>query len=705
MPSFTINENIINEKYILKLKNTLNSSKKWVEFEEGKCDLSNNKNNAKYLVNNIDNCTHLINKFFSTLYLNNDNRNILPPTYYLVDSKWLSKEPVNDSCDQWIIKDVWDYSQNNSQIYSNIPECLSNVISDKYYVIQPYIDNLILVKCYVLIFRHEDYTEFYLFKDGYYNNNEQYERFQNLDKYDKYYNHIKDQIEKHISSINNSINKKSTDINEFQLFEYEFGIKNDDIYLLNCSIQLSIYKKENKVFNILTNIITTDLVNDLIEPVIDNMINVKESKDETETDSKDKTEMDSKDETETDSKDKTEMDSKDKTETDSKDETEMDSKDETETDLKDEKIDSNLQINKYKILNNNRWDKLVIDTSKKEISDLFLEVIEKSKKKIHNLSNNNVNTFYFDSINSNNVLYGLQKILEGLDKWKHCKKNTDFSDNGNPTIQYGLKLEHILNMSTISSLLESNYIPTIYNNYNEIKSDENDCIWHIKNINSGEYKIDTNINNLENTTNMVDDFVFVDEEDVIIYQKELDNLMLINNRKFIIKIFCLVSNTKDSDTKNVHNVLLYTDGIIFCASTDYEKSNTNLKIHDMSEISSKENDISTYALHFSDWNKYNTIYPIISTIINNLFTKILSENKIVNNGVQLYSFDFTLDNSNKVYLVNIHNNPVIMNDKRLWCSTMKTMFNMLFSDIIEMIVVPYLNNDNIEFTSRWNKII
>ena len=125
----------------------------------------------------------------------------------------------------------------------------------------------------------------------------------------------------------------------------------------------------------------------------------------------------------------------------------------------------------------------------------------------------------------------------------------------------------------------------------------------------------------------------------------------------------------------------------------------------MSEISSKENDISTYALHFSDWNKYNTIYPIISTIINNLFTKILSENKIVNNGVQLYSFDFTLDNSNKVYLVNIHNNPVIMNDKRLWCSTMKTMFNMLFSDIIEMIVVPYLNNDNIEFTSRWNKII
>ena len=149
MPSFTINENIINEKYILKLKNTLNSSKKWVEFEEGRCDLSNNKNNAKYLVNNIDNCTHLINKFFSTLYLNNDNRNILPPTYYLVNSKWLSEEPVNNSYDQWIIKDVWDYSQNNSQIYSNIPECLSNVISDKYYVIQ-------IIKSYSELMQHED---------------------------------------------------------------------------------------------------------------------------------------------------------------------------------------------------------------------------------------------------------------------------------------------------------------------------------------------------------------------------------------------------------------------------------------------------------------------------------------------------------------------------------------------------------------------
>ena len=289
-------------------------------------------------------------------------------------------------------------------------------------------------------------------------------------------------------------------------------------------------------------------------------------------------------------------------------------------------------------------------------------------------------------------------------------KNTNFSDNENANIHYGLKLEHILNMSTISSLLESNYIPTIYNNYNEIKSDEKNHIWHIKNINSSEYKIDTNINKFDNNTNLVDDFVFVDKEDIIIYQKELDDLMLINNRKFIIKMFCLVSNTKDKNmdddnTNNVNNVLLYTDGIIFCASKDYKNNNTDIKIHDMSEISSAENDISTYALHFSDWNKYNTIYPIISKIINNLFNKIFIENKIVHNGVQLYSFDFTLDNSNKVYLVNIHNNPVIMNDKRLWCSTMKTMFNRLFSDIIEMIVVPYLNNDNIEFTSRWNKII
>ena len=86
----------------------------------------------------------------------------------------------------------------------------------------------------------------------------------------------------------------------------------------------------------------------------------------------------------------------------------------------------------------------------------------------------------------------------------------------------------------------------------------------------------------ENNTelNIKDDFVLVDKEDIIIYQKEIDNLMLINNRKFIIKTYCLLSGNMDESgdiSKIVNNVLLNIEGIMFCASEDYDKTSTNRK--------------------------------------------------------------------------------------------------------------------------------
>ena len=46
-------------------------------------------------------------------------------------------------------------------------------------------------------------------------------------------------------------------------------------------------------------------------------------------------------------------------------------------------------------------------------------------------------------------------------------------------------------------------------------------------------------------------------------------------------------------------------------------------------------------------------------------------------------------------------NPIIMNDKRMWNTSVKTMMNTIFKDMIDMIVIPYLNDDKIEIQSRW----
>ena len=42
-----------------------------------------------------------------------------------------------------------------------------------------------------------------------------------------------------------------------------------------------------------------------------------------------------------------------------------------------------------------------------------------------------------------------------------------------------------------------------------------------------------------------------------------------------------------------------------------------------------------------------------------------------------------------------------MNDKRMWHISVKTMMNIILKDMIDMIVIPYLNDDKVEIQSRW----
>lgn len=643
MPSFNIEENLINKNYLVNLKNVLNITNKWVMFDNKVCDFSNKKEMATYLTCTIESCSHLVNKFFSTIYLNLNDRDIIPPTYYILNSKWIGDIPISTN-QQWVIKDVWDYSESNSKKHSSIEECISTSVMNKYYVVQPYIPNLDLIRCYIIIFRDSSGTSFFLFEDGYYNNTTDYTyiRLKNHPNYNSIYNSIKTNIHTHIHSLSNSINKKTDSTrNEFQLFEYLFGVNDSNCYLLNCSIQLSIYEKDYKIFNVLSEIITNDIVNELIKPVIEFKLNSSETE----------------------------------------------------------------SINIEFLMNTIRWEQINLPEEPYKISDLFLMVIESSKQQIYKLTNSCINTFYFDKINSNNVINGFQKLLEGLGDWKESKKNMGFSDTSNSVVTYGMNIDNILNMSTIHSFLKSNYLPHIYISFLDIVDKHG--IWYIKNVSTGETTVTNLLQEDSSVSNIIqDDFLLIDKEDIIIYQKNIDNLILINKRKFIIKTYCLLSCTKDSNSdKLINSVLLNIDGILFCASKDYNNENINIDIHSFTQISDNENDISNYALHFADWDKYNKIYPIICRIVKELFTNLLKKTSWPKLTTELYSLDFMVDNRDNVYLTDMSSNPIIMNDKRMWYPSSKILITSILKDIIDMVVNPYLNGLNIQQTSRWYNII
>jgi len=73
--------------------------------------------------------------------------------------------------------------------------------------------------------------------------------------------------------------------------------------------------------------------------------------------------------------------------------------------------------------------------------------------------------------------------------------------------------------------------------------------------------------------------------------------------------------------------------------------------------------------------------------------------------LELLTFDFAVDNNNKVYIVNIQNNDEILTDKRMWYSSVKTMMNNMLKDVLDMVVLPYLNDNEIEHTMRWSTLI
>ena len=256
----------------------------------------------------------------------------------------------------------------------------------------------------------------------------------------------------------------------------------------------------------------------------------------------------------------------------------------------------------------------------------------------------------------------------------------------------------------------------INNKFNNYKYNSQN-LWILKrekenNINNTTYKyphILKTFNEIKNNNN------------IIIINKYLTNPMLINNKKFSMKSFVLI--TGFSPLK----IYFYRDGYLTFAKNNFtlnEKSLDNSCIHISSEsnefncIKNKKNYIYEDSLfdeksftwnylHFERYCKkeninYNNVIKQIKDIIIKTFISlspdIINKIKEINiddrNMFQLFTFDFILDDKYKVYLIDVDKNP---NLDSIHLAPVY-IYDHLISDILNIVGVVPFSHDELEKT-------
>ena len=286
-----------------------------------------------------------------------------------------------------------------------------------------------------------------------------------------------------------------------------------------------------------------------------------------------------------------------------------------------------------------------------------------------------------------------------------------------------------------------NYIPESYflpqqidiikEKFNEYKFTSNN-IWIINKIKKEENNnnINNNSDDLDNNIKSKYPRIIKSYDDIIskensknnyIINKYISNPFLINNKKFTLRIFSLVTGFYPL------KIYFYKDGYLIFSQNDYNLNLTNLNdkcIH----ISSEKNEfycnkkiktkIETYEKSLFDenctiWNflnferfckkkeiNYNNIMLKAKDIIIKTFISL--NNEIVNkyksnndrNMFQLFTFDFILNDNLELYLININKNPKL-NSKHL---VPIYIYDHIFSDILNIVGLIPFNHLNINVT-------
>ncbi|CAI2359568.1 unnamed protein product [Moneuplotes crassus] len=183
-----------------------------------------------------------------------------------------------------------------------------------------------------------------------------------------------------------------------------------------------------------------------------------------------------------------------------------------------------------------------------------------------------------------------------------------------------------------------------------------------------------------------------------IIQKYIHNPLLINKRKFDIRVFGLFTQinecqkgyffqdgylrtaSKEFTCKNIYNRFIHlTNDAVQKKSDSYGKYETSNKL--------SYNDLEKYLrINFKDISFYRDIYPQIKQLVRDSFLSVynkMGQNRI--NAFEIFGYDFMIDENFKVYLIEVNTNPCL----EINCSLLSSVISSLIDNTFRITLDPY----------------
>ena len=136
-----------------------------------------------------------------------------------------------------------------------------------------------------------------------------------------------------------------------------------------------------------------------------------------------------------------------------------------------------------------------------------------------------------------------------------------------------------------------------------------------------------------------------------IIQKYIDNPLLLNDKKFHIRVYPVIYITKNKFNRDTFNILLYREGFIYTSGGKYNKYDINLKTH-----LSGEDNINRVIVFDKNNKLYNKLWNKIVYLVKNSIYPIKEYIKCPNSKscYKLLGYDILIDENYNLYLAEIN---------------------------------------------------
>ena len=280
----------------------------------------------------------------------------------------------------------------------------------------------------------------------------------------------------------------------------------------------------------------------------------------------------------------------------------------------------------------------------------------------------------------------LRNILKNNDNFQEKKEGDDIDFCYDIKSAGDYKLQHypakfvtfIDNKKTLYKLLETNNInegiPITYFNIDDILPNKTYELFFLKYAGNNGGKQVHLYNDLTELRNHI-----VKDKRPYIIQKEVENMLLINNKKFVLRIWIVILNG---------NFYLSSNGCCIIHSNDYNKDNLNRFVH-----IEHNNDCVTSIdnLHYNKCHFYENSFQKLKTILKSHCLVLKNELHVKSNCFQILGLDVIFNNEYNPYIIEYNSWPNLSVQSGTYYEILKEFFTRFTDDI----VIPKLNNEPI----------